>query len=450
MAVVFYANSNKQDIGVLKSFTLDMQISMETGDNNFEVKTPIGGVQLDKGYYIYSEGSEYGGIVDKTRIDTKSKTMYYDGRTWRGMLESKIIVPPANQDYYTISGDLNDVIDSLVNDFGLDSLFYVTEASTGITVTNYQFYRYTDVYSGLMRLLSDKGYKLSIEFNTAQFKCKLSAVPIVDYGENQEVTSDLYDFDITQVYGTVNHLIALGQGELKDRTVVHLYADANGNISTTQTFTGTQEIVSVYDYSNAETTSELIKAATERFKELIGSDKIKITLNNLNADVGDKLTAYEQNTGIEAIQYIQNKVITVDDDTIKVQYSAKTTQVNNYGKSGESGVDYIDYIVAQGQTGFWLYQKWNSGLFLAWGAYSASVAMTNAIQNTYYGNATTNISALGLVHIDCIQVTGQASGSFFGSKIDSATTTSITISDRSSASSTTTVNHHIAIQGRWK
>ena len=110
----------------------------------------------------------------------------------------------------------------------------------------------------------------------------------------------------------------------------------------------------------------------------------------------------------------------------------------------------VDYVSEQGQTGFWLYQKWYSGILLAWGAYSVSVGMTNAIQNTYYGNASTNISALGLVHIDCIQVTGQASGSFFGSKIESASTTSITISDRSSASVTTTVNHHIAIQGRWK
>lgn len=109
-----------------------------------------------------------------------------------------------------------------------------------------------------------------------------------------------------------------------------------------------------------------------------------------------------------------------------------------------------DFVIEQGQTGFWLYQKWYKGILLAWGAYSVSVAMTNAIQNTYYGNASTNISALGLVHIDCIQVTGQSSGSFFGSKIESASTTSITISDRSSASVTATVNHHIAIQGRWK
>lgn len=332
--VIFYANSNLEDIGIFKSFTLDVQISMESGSNTFEIKTPQDGIVLDKGYYIYAEDTEYGGIVDKIRIDTKNKTKYYDGRTWRGILGSKVIVPPANTDYYTASGDLNTVLGTLISDFGLDSLFYADSTSTGVTVTNYQFYRYTDVYSGIIKLLSDKDYKLTIQFDTSVLKCKLSAVPVVDYGENQNVTSDLYDFDITQVYGTVNHLIALGTGELKDRMVVNLYADTSGNISTTQTQFGKNEIVAIYDYPNVESLQELTDAATERLKELIGSDTIKITLNDVNADVGDKLTAYEESTGISAVQYIQNKVVTIDDDKIKVQHSAKTIQTTS--QSGES------------------------------------------------------------------------------------------------------------------
>lgn len=329
--VVFYANQNMEDIGVFKSFTLDMKISMESGDNDFEVKTPIDGIELDKGYYVYAENTEYGGIVDKKRIDTKNKTKYYDGRTWRGMLESKIIVPATGEDYYVASGDLNDVIDDLITNFGLSALFYTTTEDTGVTITNYQFYRYTDVYSGIIRLLSDQGYKLVIEFDTVAFKCKLSAQPIVDYGDNQEVTSDLYDFDITQVYGTVNHLIGLGSGELKDRMVLHLYADVDGNISTTQTQFGKNEIVDIYDYPNVESLQELEDAMINRFKELIGSDSIKITLNDIDADVGDKLTAYEEITGIQAVQYIQNKIITINDDNIKIQHSAKTIQTTTHG-----------------------------------------------------------------------------------------------------------------------
>ena len=337
MAVtVFYADQNMQDIGVLKGFKLDLTVSMETGANDFEVRTSIDGIEMDEGYYIYAEDSEYGGIIDSKRISTKDKTLYYSGRTWRGMLESKIIQPPTGEDYYKASGDLNVVLDTLIDDFGLNDLFYADSVLTGVTVTNYQFYRYTDVYSGIIRLLSNLDYKLVIEFDTSELKCKIGAVPIVDYGENQEVTSDLYDFDIRRVGGTVNHLIGLGAGDLKDRLVIHKYADANGNISDTQTLFGKDEITAIYDYSNAEDATELEEKMLEEFQKLIGSDSIEITLNEIDADVGDKVTAYEEKTEIEAIQYVQSKIVTIDDDTINVQHSGKTVSVSEHGEIRQS------------------------------------------------------------------------------------------------------------------
>ena len=60
----------------------------------------------------------------------------------------------------------------------------------------------------------------------------------------------------------INHLICLGLGELKNRTVIHLYADANGVISRTQTQFGSDEVTNVYDYAGAET-ENLIKSGTD-------------------------------------------------------------------------------------------------------------------------------------------------------------------------------------------
>lgn len=341
MAVtVFYANQNMEDVGVLKGFKLDMSISLDSGNNDYEVRTSIDGIEMDEGYYIYAENSEYGGIVDVKRINTKTGTLYYSGRTWRGMLESKIIVPPTGQDYYTASGDLNVVLDQLITDFGLDDLFYTDSTPTGEVVSGYQFYRYTDVYSGIVRLLSERGYKLAIRFNTNQFKCELSAEPVIDYGDSQEVTSDLYDFDISKISGTVNHLIGLGSGELQDRLVVHKYADADGNISDVQTLFGKDEIVDTYEYSMAETREELEEQMLKYFPKLIGSDIIKITLNDIDAYVGDKLTVYDEYTCIEAVQYIQNKVITVDDYDINVQYSAQVIGTR-HTSSGSGGSPYV-------------------------------------------------------------------------------------------------------------
>lgn len=418
MAVtVFYANNNMQDIGVLKGFKLDMTVSMETGNNDFEVRTSIGGIEMDEGYYIYAEGSEYGGVIDSKRINTKDKTLYYSGRTWRGMLESKIIQPPTGQDYYKASGDLNVVLDTLIDDFGLSDLFYADSVMTGVEVTDYQFYRYTDVYSGIIRLLSNLDYKLVIEFDTSELKCKIGAVPVIDYGENQEVTSDLYDFDIKKVGGTVNHLIGLGAGELKDRIVIHKYADANGTISDTQTLFGKDEVVAIYDYGNAEDTTELEEKTIEQLQSLIGSDNIQITLNEIDADVGDKLTAYEENTEIEAIQYVQSKVVTIDDETINVQHSAKTVQISEHGEIRSSNdspsmaklddvslsslsdgqiLQYdstnqkwknesVNYIVEEGTYGSWYYRKWASGVAECWCRVTMTVTRWQAWGNVWEG-----------------------------------------------------------------
>lgn len=109
-----------------------------------------------------------------------------------------------------------------------------------------------------------------------------------------------------------------------------------------------------------------------------------------------------------------------------------------------------DYIVEEGTNDIWYYRKWASGVYEAWGKEQRSTAMTNAIQNTYYGNVTFDISALGLTSIISAQVTGQASGSYFGTKIESWSTSSIQVSSRASASTTATVMYIFDIKGLWK
>lgn len=110
----------------------------------------------------------------------------------------------------------------------------------------------------------------------------------------------------------------------------------------------------------------------------------------------------------------------------------------------------VDYIVEQGTNGAWEYRKWNSGKYEAWGWFSESIAMTSVLGSTYYGNKTYSVSALGFVEIKNAQVTGNASGAYFGSKIESINTSSIQISARASSSTTATVGHWVALYGRWK
>ena len=135
----------------------------------------------------------------------------------------------------------------------------------------------------------------------------------------------------------VNHLICLGSGELANRTVIHLYADASGNISQTQTFTGTAEYTAVYDYSNAEDTAELIKGGTERLKELLQQDDLTVDVNEVDDpyDVGDIVGASDDVTGVTIAVPITKKIIRVQNGIVSVDL--ETDIANASGYSGSTG-----------------------------------------------------------------------------------------------------------------
>ena len=79
---------------------------------------------------------EIGGIIGEIYSDTEFDRICVQGRTWRGMLSDKVIIPPAGADYATASGTVNAVLKSLVEpEFG--GLF-VVPVTDGPTV-NWQF-----------------------------------------------------------------------------------------------------------------------------------------------------------------------------------------------------------------------------------------------------------------------------------------------------------------------
>ena len=141
----------------------------------------------------------------------------------------------------------------------------------------------------------------------------MSAVSIEDYS-NEEFSSDILKFTIEQNKRLVNHLICLGQGELSQRTVINLYADANGNISQTQYFTGLEEVAETYDYSNVESVEELLKAGTEKLSQYQKADEIKITIENAEKDVGDIVGGYEVVTGMKIKGEISKKILKIEDN----------------------------------------------------------------------------------------------------------------------------------------
>jgi hypothetical protein len=126
--------------------------------------------------------------------------------------------------------------------------------------------------------------------------------------------------EVNKRYNRVNHLICLGKGELAERLVVHLYLDADGNVSENQTFFGLDEYAEVYDYSSAESREELVKGGTSRLKE--GTDAVNMNFDAENTiyDIGDIVGATEHKTGIATVEKITKKIVTIKNGQVNIEY----------------------------------------------------------------------------------------------------------------------------------
>lgn len=315
---LIYTDANRTDIGVLLAYELDLAFGQD--ENSFECTVSSNNHCCSPGSFLYIEGTEYGGIVDAIANDTAAQEITYSGRTWQGILNSKVIQPDSGQDYLTLSGEANTVISTLLSRLGMRDLMQASTDASGLTISSYQMPRYVGGYNGIAKMLSAVGGKLLFSYQNG--KITLSAVPRHDYSQDEEFNSDLIDYQSKRCYKTVNHLICLGKGELSERVVVHLYADEQGIISQTQTFTGLDEYAEAYDYSNAESTEELIKGGTERLKELWGQDELQIDFSGESEayDIGDIVGAIDNVTKIAVSAEIQKKIVTVKNGQVTVSY----------------------------------------------------------------------------------------------------------------------------------
>ena len=315
---LIYMDDKKRDIGVMKNFTLDLAFGED--ENNFELSTVMENNVCESGFYIYAEGTDYGGIIDQIKVNTSSNSLKYIGRTWHGILGSKILQPDDGQDYLILSGDANQVLAELIQRMNLGDLFVAPDAPSGLTVRNYKMNRYIDGYKGIVKMLQSVNGKLNITFR--QGYATLTAKPLVDYSKNEEFDSSQISFEIKKNFKPTNHVICLGAGDLAERTVIHLYADKDGNISHTKSFFGMDEVCEVYDCSNAESNEELENGGREVIEKSWNSDSVKINFTNSSSvyDIGDIVGAKENVTGITIVQKIIKKIVTLKNERATISY----------------------------------------------------------------------------------------------------------------------------------
>lgn len=314
---LIYTNARKEDQGVVPNFKLDLSFGYD--ENNFELSVSNTDHVCEEGSVIYMEGTEYGGIVDAVRVETANRKIVYLGNTWHGLLESKVIEPDAGEDYLVLSGDVNIVLGTLISRMGLSDLFQASNELSGLTISNYSMHRYVKGYTGIKKMLATVNGKLKFTF--AEGYVILSAEPLVDYSQDDEFDSDQIDFVIEKKFKPTNHMICLGKGELKDRTVIHLYTDASGNISHTQSLFGLDERTDIYDNANVESEEELEQGGIEALQASWNEDKLQLDLDANSAyDIGDIVGARELVTGITTAKPIIQKIVTIEKDVIKITH----------------------------------------------------------------------------------------------------------------------------------
>lgn len=314
---MIYATDQKEDIGVMKNFTFDLAFGVD--ENNFELTVNTNNHVCREGYILYIENTEYGGIVDNIRVATASNQLIYGGRTWHGILESKVIEPDQGEDYLVCNGEANQVLGLLINRMGLSDLFKASSESSGLTVNAYKMNRYVKGYLGIRNMLETVNGKLKIDFQEGFVI--LSAAPLVDYSQDDEFDSSQIDFDVKKNYRHTNHMICLGKGDLAERQVIHLYADTAGNISHVQSQFGMDEVTDVYENVNAESDEELENGGIKALKEAWNTDELQVNFDSTRSyDIGDIVGARENTTGIFVARPIAKKIVTIRDDVVVISH----------------------------------------------------------------------------------------------------------------------------------
>ena len=270
---LIYADETRKDIGVLNEYSLDMAYGKD--ENNFECVVDRGSHCCKEGFFIYAENEEYGGIVDEINVDTQKDEITYIGRTWHGILASKIICPDEGHDYAVFDGDANAVLSQIIDRINLSLLFTASSEASEIEISAYQMDRYISGYEGITKMLKSFGAKLRVKWQNGTVE--LSAVPIYDYSQDEEFDTSQVDFVIRRNYKPVNHIICLGRGDLRERAVIHLFTDENGGVqpfskikeplqdsdyilnTSNQILFQENEIAEVLDYPNAEITENYVK-----------------------------------------------------------------------------------------------------------------------------------------------------------------------------------------------
>lgn len=234
--IMIYANAQKKDIGVLQDYSFDMCYGRN--ENNFECRLQKynaafkGSEPINQDFILYIEFTEYGGIIDKKEINSKTGEIVLSGRTWHGLLNSHIIEPDKGEAYRSYRGEANAVLGQIFTDIGMTDWFEASDENSGITI-RYTEVRYKHAYDAILDMLEAEDAKLILSYRSEGVtggKIYARAISRVNTGVFEDFDTSQTPFVAGESYNKVNELICLGPGDGVDRAVIHLFINKNGAI----------------------------------------------------------------------------------------------------------------------------------------------------------------------------------------------------------------------------
>lgn len=319
MENLIVADSTGKELRILLFKSYDFEVGRT--ENSFEITILRNEYEaIPDGARIYIPGTEYGGLFRRLETDTSHDIICPGGLTWRGMMQKKVICPESGHDYATDSGELNTIVKARV-EAAFPGLFVGSSDDTGVSVSDYQYDRYCTLEAGLTKLLKAYGYKLELSYSQELQAVVVSAVPIVDYSQEIELSSDMRtDYTMKAQKDCINHLICLGKGELKDRDVYHWYVDEDGNIDTVQHFFGADEVAEIFDYPGGEL-PDLIQSGRDRLESLINANKFDMKVDSdMELGIGDIVGGRDYLSGMTMTSPITGKIVTWDSGFQRIEY----------------------------------------------------------------------------------------------------------------------------------
>lgn len=287
------------DSGILQHYEADFEIGEE--NNNFEITmaTPT----RDELLYIenhiktrvFADETEFGGYITGIKISAEASTVTYTGKTWRGMQQNVIVEPPRGEDYKILSGNVGTAMRQLP----FPSIYKLKPCD--LTANQFQVERYVTLFDTVKKYLATATphdvvmrINYSLQYGgagvlTAEFLEKINLSNQIEFSQDY---NDNIDLTIIRDGDTPKRLICLGQGDLKDREVINLYADDNWNVSKTP---NEGYPCQTYDFGSSE---DLLKDSMKHYQELISQHtQIEVSIDGVNVNLGDIVSARDQITG---------------------------------------------------------------------------------------------------------------------------------------------------------